>query len=76
MHTFQLNRFLLQFLNRRCLTKEQCLGMRRPLDLYTSNLTKYPEYPYKIFNGLCILQCPTNFVDDYENHTCSVCKGK
>lgn len=49
--------------------------MTRPLDLNTNNLTKYHEKPYKVFNQQCLLQCPTNYMDDYENHTCKPCKG-
>lgn len=33
------------------------------------------EYPYKVFEDKCVLQCPTNYMNDYDNHTCKPCAG-
>lgn len=64
----------LEYLDRRCISKEECLNTMRPIDISGDNNSKLPEKPYKVFNGTCIIKCPPNYTD--ENRTCTLCKGR
>ncbi|XP_060537020.1 insulin-like receptor [Cylas formicarius] len=61
-----------KYLDRRCVSKEECLSMSRPTGI-RGPINDNGKNPYKIFNGSCILQCPTNYADDYERSTCKKC---
>uniref|UniRef100_A0A1L8DJW7 Tyrosine-protein kinase receptor n=1 Tax=Nyssomyia neivai TaxID=330878 RepID=A0A1L8DJW7_9DIPT len=61
-------------MNRRCITKEECLNVTRSIDV--RDVSKL--YPYIPFNGTCTLECPTNYYkmdNDTNNRTCIPCNG-
>ncbi|KAJ8986209.1 hypothetical protein NQ317_009915, partial [Molorchus minor] len=62
-----------KFLNRRCITRKECIQMPKPYEVHTTNEV---EYPYKIFNNSCVLHCPTNYKSDYRKHECTPCGGR
>lgn len=51
----------LEFLGRRCITKEECRAMPRPLNLPNSESPS--PTPYKIHKNQCVLKCPGNMND-------------
>nr|CAI5859006.1 unnamed protein product [Callosobruchus analis] len=61
-----------KYLDRRCVTKEECINMKRPIDYQSMN--NDVEYPYKVFNNSCLLHCPVNHKSD--NYTCVPCDGR
>lgn len=64
-----------EFLGRRCVRREECIGFPRPLSITSSKIQH--EHPYLIYNNRsCVLQCPPNYMADYENHECKKCQGK
>ena len=60
----------LQYLGRRCIQKDDCKEMRRPLNFQSQS---GPEKPYKIYNNSCILECPANYMNN-DTH-CIPCQG-
>uniref|UniRef100_A0A6B2ED02 Tyrosine-protein kinase receptor n=1 Tax=Phlebotomus kandelakii TaxID=1109342 RepID=A0A6B2ED02_9DIPT len=61
-------------MNRRCITKDECLNIKKPLDV--KDATK--SFPYIPFNGTCTLECPTNYYkmdNGTRNRTCIPCNG-
>nr|WML96173.1 insulin receptor [Colaphellus bowringi] len=64
---------LVGYLDRRCITSEECKIMPRPIELHaTTDL----ERPYKVHKNSCILQCPPDHTDNYKEHTCDPCGGR
>ncbi|XP_055689522.1 insulin-like receptor isoform X2 [Lutzomyia longipalpis] len=66
--------FYYKHMNRRCITKEECLNITRSLDVRDASKL----YPYIPFNGTCTLECPTNYYkmdNDTNNRTCIPCNG-
>ncbi|KAB0801173.1 hypothetical protein PPYR_05527 [Photinus pyralis] len=64
---------LYEFLGRRCIKEEECKSLKRPMDLH--GRIQY-QYPYKIYRSACVLNCPTNYMDDHDNHRCVPCEGR
>ncbi|KAJ8926815.1 hypothetical protein NQ314_020663 [Rhamnusium bicolor] len=62
-----------KYLDRRCLKRDKCISMPKPIELHATNEI---AFPYKIFNGSCILHCPADYKSDYLNHTCIQCGGR
>ncbi|XP_050497330.1 insulin-like receptor [Diabrotica virgifera virgifera] len=62
---------LYKYFKRRCIDKNQCLTMHKPIELQTTNY--YPE-PYKIYEKSCILECPPDHTE--HNRTCVPCGGR
>lgn len=58
-----------KYLDRRCITKEECINMPKPIEFHATN-----EIAYKIFNQSCILHCPPNYKS--VNNTCVHCGGR
>lgn len=61
------------YLGRRCITRNECVRMPRPIDFEIGENDVIVENPYKIFNDSCLLKCPTNYADDYNDHSCKKC---
>ncbi|CAH1989756.1 unnamed protein product [Acanthoscelides obtectus] len=61
-----------KYLDRRCVTKEECIGMKKPIDYQPVN--NEGEHPYKVFNNSCLLHCPVNHKSD--GYTCVPCDGR
>lgn len=59
-------------MGRRCVTKEECIKMDKPIDSHSRNEV---DHPYMIFNNTCTLNCPNDYMKDYENHVCKPCQG-
>ncbi|XP_018333468.1 insulin-like receptor [Agrilus planipennis] len=62
-----------EYMERRCINKQTCINLERPMELKE----KIPfDYPFKIFKDKCIIKCPANYMDDYKNHECKLCEGR
>lgn len=62
-----------EFLGRRCIKRDECIAMRRPIRVQGPVMS---EYPYKIHNNkTCVLTCPAGFIGNDQNHTCEPCGG-
>ncbi|XP_044256884.1 insulin-like receptor [Tribolium madens] len=59
-----------QYLERRCILKDECKNMKRPLNFQQQGGS---EKPFKIFNNSCILECPPNYMSN-DTH-CIPCQG-
>ncbi|EFN89247.1 Insulin-like receptor [Harpegnathos saltator] len=62
-----------EFMNRRCIGIQECRQMRKPREA----LDSMQNYPYKPFNGSCVIECPAGYMD-YEvgkNVSCKKCEG-
>ncbi|XP_017772615.1 PREDICTED: insulin-like receptor [Nicrophorus vespilloides] len=62
-----------EYLGRRCVTKEECINTPRPLRQYN---TIPQEYPYKTLNKSCLLECPSDYTENYDQHKCFPCLGR
>ncbi|GAB0095553.1 Insulin-like receptor [Sergentomyia squamirostris] len=63
-----------EHMNRRCITKEECLNVTKSLDVKDIR----SPYPYIPFKGVCTLECPKNYYkmdNDTNNRTCIPCNG-
>ncbi|XP_043602094.1 insulin-like receptor isoform X3 [Bombus pyrosoma] len=62
----------LEFMNHRCINEERCLGMQKPREAFNVK-----NYPYKSFNGSCIMECPPGYMDEESNGkvSCKTCEG-
>lgn len=57
--------FILQFGARRCLTKEECKNLPRPISLqqgFPFPYIPFREEKYPFENGKCLLDCPVGYV--------------
>ncbi|XP_017878213.1 insulin-like receptor [Ceratina calcarata] len=61
-----------KFMNYRCITEDKCLQMRKPREAFNVQ-----TYPYKPFDGLCTMECPSGYMDDESSgkKTCKKCEG-
>ncbi|GJQ69970.1 InR [Trypoxylus dichotomus] len=59
---------LYEYLGRKCVTRDECISFK-------DNRVQ-EEYPYRIFNNSCIMECPKDYMDDTVNRTCIPCEGK
>nr|XP_023021383.1 insulin-like receptor [Leptinotarsa decemlineata] len=64
---------LVGYLDRRCISPEECKKMPKPIELHA---TSEPETPYKVHKNSCILHCPPDHTDNYKDHTCDPCGGR
>nr|UTM63729.1 Insulin-like receptor [Riptortus pedestris] len=65
-----------EYLNRRCILESECYDMRKPREMTSYNTR---NNPWKPFEGKCILECPTGYLevqDGQGRYKCEVCKGK
>ena len=61
--------FLIQYLGRRCITKDECL------DISTKYYNKENKY-LKTINGICTLDCPPGYSESsQDHHSCESCQG-
>nr|XP_031833558.1 insulin-like receptor [Nomia melanderi] len=62
----------LEFMNYRCITEEKCRRMEKPLEAYNVK-----EFPYKPFNGSCVIECPPDYMEEEVNGktSCKKCEG-
>ncbi|KAI4497351.1 hypothetical protein M0802_007598 [Mischocyttarus mexicanus] len=62
-----------EFMNRRCIGEDECRKMMKPREA----LSIVKDYPYKPFNGSCIIECPAGYMDEEVNNktSCRKCKG-
>ncbi|XP_011494410.1 PREDICTED: insulin-like peptide receptor [Ceratosolen solmsi marchali] len=62
-----------EFLNRRCISQQECRMMRKPRELPISVNT----YPYKPFGNRCIIDCPAGYEEVSSNgmFSCKECNG-
>ncbi|KMQ92816.1 insulin-like receptor protein [Lasius niger] len=63
-----------EFMNRRCVTEQECRRMPKPREA----LDIVKLYPYKPFNGTCVIECPAGFMESEENDrnlSCRKCEG-
>lgn len=58
-----------QHMERRCITKAECLAVRKPIQLGFDA----PPKPYIPFDGVCRLECPISHQLDRGNRTCQPC---
>lgn len=67
-----------EFMNRRCVSEEQCRGMKKPRETLGSNVK---SFPFKPFNGTCVMECPAGYMESDENDkndknlSCRKCEG-
>lgn len=63
----------LEFMNHRCIDEARCLQMEKPKEV----LKNVKNYPYKPFNGSCVMECPPGYMDDESNGrvSCKKCEG-
>ncbi|XP_011696536.1 PREDICTED: insulin-like receptor [Wasmannia auropunctata] len=62
----------LEFMNRRCIEKEECHKMPKPRE--ASDAVK--NYPYKPFlNTSCVIECPPGYMESARGD-CEQCKGR
>ncbi|XP_053999330.1 insulin-like receptor [Hylaeus anthracinus] len=63
---------LLEFMSHRCIDEDRCYRMEKPREAYNVR-----NYPYKPFNGSCVMECPPGFVDEEINGkpSCKKCDG-
>ncbi|KRT86246.1 Fibronectin domain-containing protein [Oryctes borbonicus] len=59
---------LYEYLGRKCVTRDECINFK-------DNRVQ-EEYPYRIFNNTCVMECPKDYMDDIVNRTCVPCEGK
>ncbi|XP_076760117.1 insulin-like receptor-like [Xylocopa sonorina] len=61
-----------RFMDHRCIDEESCRRMEKPREMF--NVKKYP---YKPFEGDCVIECPPGYTDEESNGTlsCKQCKG-
>ncbi|CAD1479730.1 unnamed protein product, partial [Heterotrigona itama] len=63
----------LKFMSHRCIEQDQCLRMERPRETLNAK-----NYPYKPFNGSCVLECPPGYMDEESRNgkvSCKKCEG-
>lgn len=63
-----------EFMNRRCVSEQRCRQMSKPREA----LDSVKQYPYKPFNGTCVIECPAGYMESNENDqnlTCRKCEG-
>lgn len=63
-----------EFMNRRCVQEQECRQMLKPRE--ASDTIK--KYPYKPFNGSCVIECPAGYMDNEidKNVSCKRCEGR
>ncbi|XP_076235899.1 insulin-like receptor-like [Calliopsis andreniformis] len=61
-----------RFMNHRCIDEDRCLQMPKPKEAH-----KTSSYPYKPFNGTCVMECPPGYMDDEKSDkpACKKCEG-
>ncbi|XP_066590355.1 insulin-like receptor isoform X2 [Prorops nasuta] len=61
------------FMNRRCVKEDECRNMKRPREA----LSTVKNYPYKPFNGSCVMECPAGFMEEERSgkSSCVKCDG-
>lgn len=62
-----------EFMNRRCVGEQECRQMPKPREA----LDTVKDYPYKPFNGSCVIECPAGYMESDENDSvsCRKCEG-
>ncbi|KAK2579468.1 hypothetical protein KPH14_010782 [Odynerus spinipes] len=62
-----------EFMNRRCIGEDECRRMVKPLEA----LGIVKTFPYKPFNGSCVIECPAGYMDEESNNkmSCKKCEG-
>ncbi|BES91399.1 tyrosine-protein kinase receptor [Nesidiocoris tenuis] len=62
-----------EYLNHRCLSEDECREKPKPLEAEFNTR----EWPYKPFNGKCIINCPPGYLDVEVNgkYHCERCTG-
>lgn len=73
--------FLFQYLDRRCVTDQECRRLPAPKDSETENIDL--KYPWRPFNGSCVLECPPGYSEKQAQQsdnsiyvTCEKCNGE
>ncbi|XP_012136523.2 insulin-like receptor-like isoform X2 [Megachile rotundata] len=63
----------LEFMDYRCIDEDTCLRTRKPLE----SAYNIKNYPYKPFNGSCVIECPPGYMDEETNGkgSCKKCEG-
>lgn len=63
---------LLEFMSHRCIDEERCRRMEKPREAYNVK-----NYPYKPFNGSCVMECPPGYTDEEIDGklSCKKCDG-
>ncbi|KOC66875.1 Insulin-like receptor [Habropoda laboriosa] len=61
-----------EFMDHRCINESRCRQMEKPRGVYNVK-----NYPYKLFNGSCVIECPPGYMDEESNGTvsCKKCEG-
>jgi insulin receptor len=61
-------------MNRRCITKDECRRIKKPLVVKDEE----PTFPYIPFNGVCTLDCPADHFETEidKMRSCKKCDGK
>nr|BBI47313.1 insulin-like peptide receptor 1 [Gnatocerus cornutus] len=62
--------FQYKYLERRCILRNECKEMPKPLNFQSQNGS---DKPYRIFNDSCLLECPANYTND--GTYCIPCNG-
>ncbi|CAG9764513.1 unnamed protein product [Ceutorhynchus assimilis] len=65
----------LAYLERRCVSRSECINMTRPLDFESESEVNTIEHPYKIHEDSCVIQCPPNYSGNYTDHSCKKCNN-
>lgn len=62
----------LKFMSHRCIEEDQCLRMEKPRESFNTK-----NYPYKPFNGSCVMDCPPGYMDEESTSrvSCKKCEG-
>ncbi|XP_014476872.1 PREDICTED: insulin-like peptide receptor isoform X2 [Dinoponera quadriceps] len=62
-----------EFMNRRCVEEQECRRLLKPREA----LDSVPNYPYKPFNGSCVIECPPGYMDVEVDKKmfCKKCEG-
>lgn len=59
-------------MNHRCIDEDRCRRMERPKEAFNVK-----NFPYKPFNGSCVMECPPGYMDEEVNgrSSCKECEG-
>lgn len=64
-----------EFMNRRCVSEKECRQIPKPRE----TLGSVKLYPFKPFNGTCVMECPAGYMEsdenDEKNLSCRKCEG-
>ncbi|XP_076640887.1 insulin-like receptor-like isoform X1 [Halictus rubicundus] len=62
----------LEFMDYRCIPEDMCRRMEKPREAYNVK-----QYPYKPFNGTCVIECPPGYTEEKvgDLRSCKKCEG-